>query len=84
MLARIKEPEKNLIMIKPDLMRRAEMYDNVISEYKNFENPDKDFMKLIRFQIEKSRQKDSSCYTFDYSARLSPWQKILQGKNISE
>lgn len=62
----IKSKEKDitdLIVMKADLLRRTCEFDQLIKEYENFKLEDELLDKIIRFQVEKAHEKDSSCYT---------------------
>lgn len=62
----VKSKEKDisdLIVMKADLLRRIGEYDQVIREYERFSLDDEILDKIIRFHVEKARQKDGGCYT---------------------
>ena len=48
---------------RADLLRRAGLFDVVINEYSDLHFEDEMLEKVVRFQIEKAKQKDTNCYT---------------------
>lgn len=55
----------NLLLIKADLMRRSERFDEVIEEYENVRFEDELLNQIIEFQIEKATESDNRCYTVE-------------------
>ena len=55
----------DLKVMKADLLRRSGEFDQVIEEYNDLSLDDSHLNKIIRFQVEKARQKDSKCYSLD-------------------
>lgn len=55
----------DLKVMKADLLRRSGEFDQVIEEYNDLSLDDSHLNKIIRFQVEKARQKDSECYSLD-------------------
>ncbi|RAP54719.1 MAG: hypothetical protein BZ137_00800 [Methanosphaera sp. rholeuAM130] len=62
----------NLILIKADLLRRSDEFDLLIKEYEDLELDDEDSNKIIRFQVEKARQKDNGRYKFENVSGVDP------------
>jgi len=55
----------SLKTVKADLLRRAGLFSQVISEYEHFTSNDKKLERIISFQVEKAKLKDTGCYTLD-------------------
>ena len=49
-------------LIRMDLMRRTELYDQLISEYWPFHFKNKMMRRIAKFQIRRARAKDNECY----------------------
>ena len=49
-------------ILKADLMRRAGMFDEVISEYSDFAGDEKLLKDIVDFEIQKCLEKDDGCY----------------------
>lgn len=48
-----------------DMMRRVGRFDEVIRQYSGKIYFDKQFKRIVKFQIEKSKLKDDGCYTIE-------------------
>lgn len=59
------EQYNTLRVMKADLMRRAGMFDEVISEYSDKTLNDKLLDSIIAFTLEKAKEHDAECYTVD-------------------
>ena len=51
-----------LSVIKADVLRRAELFDQVVAEYTNCTFRDEILTKICKFQVEKAKQGDTGCY----------------------
>ena len=51
------------MLMKSDLMRRGEMFDELIEEYETVSFEDTLLNNINQFQIKKSKEKDSARYT---------------------
>lgn len=51
-----------LVVVKADLLRRTGRFEEVISEYKDMKFEDGLLQKIVEFQVEKARNKDSAVY----------------------
>ena len=54
-----------LLLIKADLLRRAMLFEQLITEYSSVQFQDKLLNQILAFQIQKARQKDPYCYRLD-------------------
>lgn len=54
---------EDMIILKADLMRRAQMFDDIIEEYSNMKFGEDILNQICEFQVEKSKIKDDGCYT---------------------
>lgn len=52
-----------LILMKADLLRRSGEFEELIKQYEDLTLDDEYLNKILRFQVEKARQKDDACYT---------------------
>ena len=52
-----------LLLIKADLLRRTQQFNEVINEFKDIKLEKSIENKIIAFQIELSEKKDSECHT---------------------
>lgn len=52
----------DILLMKADLLRRAEDFETVITEYCDIEFDNNIMNTILAFQLEKAREKDSSCY----------------------
>lgn len=59
------ENKINLMIIKADLMRRANLFSDLIKEYENISFDDELLNDIIKFQIEKAESSDNRCYTVE-------------------
>lgn len=59
------ENKENLLLMKADLMRRANRFDDIIEEYENVRFEDDLLNQIIAFQIEKAKESDNQCYTVE-------------------
>ena len=60
----VRENERETFsLIRADLLRRSEQFDLLITEYKKKKFSDELLDKIVAFQIEKAKQKDTACYT---------------------
>lgn len=59
------DTNENGEVIKADLMRRAGLFGELIEEYSDKTYSEDILNDIIAFQIEKSMQEDTSCYTLD-------------------
>lgn len=57
--------DETLLVQKADLLRRAGLFNRVISEYSTLVFKDETLQKIISFEIEKSKEEDTYCYTVD-------------------
>ena len=58
--------DKSTIWImKSDLMRRSGQFEELIDEYKDSKFEEELLNDIIKFQIEKSKEKDTGCYTVE-------------------
>ena len=55
----------NIKLLCADLMRRAGKFDQLISTYKSVHFDDDLLNQILKFQIEKAKAKDVSCYRID-------------------
>ena len=60
-----KKEKDTLLVMKSDLLRRSEMFDEVIESYNPLDFKEELLQKIIEFQIKKSKEKDASCYRVD-------------------
>ena len=69
LLNRLIEAEENIkikesmLSVKADMLRRIERFDELIFEYSNLVFNEEIMQKIISFEIERARAKDSSTYT---------------------
>ena len=56
------ENEDSLKLTRADLMRRAGQFEKMISMYETVEFDEELLNQILKFEIEKARKKDSSCY----------------------
>lgn len=56
---------QNHELMKADLMRRSRMFDEVIQKYSSKDFGDDTLNRIAKFQVEKSCDKDTSCYTLE-------------------
>ncbi len=54
---------KDLMMIKADLLRRTCQFDELIRQFSDISLNDELYDKIINFQLELARKKDVDCYT---------------------
>ena len=54
---------KDLMLIKADLLRRACQFDEFIRQFSDVSLSDELYDKIIKFQLELARKKDVTCYT---------------------
>ena len=59
------EAKNNLLVIKSDLLRRSRQFDKLIEEYSNLRIGEEILDKIIQFEIEKAKEKDTNCYTVE-------------------
>lgn len=57
------DQKETFLLIKADLLRRTGQFDLLIAEYKEKTFSEELLNKIVAFQIEKAKQKDTSCYT---------------------
>ena len=57
------ENRDTLIVMKADLLRRSGQFDRLVEEYENLTLDDGNINKVIRYQIERARERDCECYT---------------------
>ena len=55
--------KESMLSVKADMLRRIERYDELIFEYSNLAINEEIMQKIISFEIERARAKDSSTYT---------------------
>ena len=53
---------ETLTVAKTDLMRRAGLFDQLIEEYAGKTFSDELLAKIVAFQVEKAKQRDTACY----------------------
>lgn len=53
---------ETLTIAKADVLRRAELFDQVIEEYSGKVFSEDLLNEICQFQIEKAKQKDADCY----------------------
>ncbi|MBR4579547.1 MAG: hypothetical protein IKO22_08080 [Oscillospiraceae bacterium] len=60
-------PEDNdaLYVVRADLMRRAELFDDLIDEYSRVRFSEEILNQVMAFQIEKAKEHDTGCYTVE-------------------
>ena len=56
------EERDNIKLIKADLMRRADQFDELITTYSSVHFDDELLTQIIEFQIEKAKERDTACY----------------------
>ena len=56
------EKSEKIKIIRADLMRRAEKFDELIEEYSSYRSNDENYGSIIKFQLEKAKEKDPDCY----------------------
>ncbi len=54
--------KNNLLLMKADLMRRTGAFDELIDEYSETHFNEDILNKILKFQIEKAKEKDDACY----------------------
>ena len=54
--------KENLILIKADLLRRTQRFNELIAEYRNIRFESDTLNKVIAFQIAKAQEMDAFCY----------------------
>ena len=59
------ERDETLIVVKADLLRRSEQFERLLSEYSDIHFEDELLNRIIRFQIERAKQKDTATYTVE-------------------
>ena len=59
------EEERYYLMVKADLLRRTGQFDKLINEFSDVVIGEDDLDAGLRFQLEKAREKDTACYTFE-------------------
>ncbi len=57
--------KESMLGVKADMLRRMEKFDDLIFEYSNLNFNEERIKKIIEFEIEKAREKDSSTYTIN-------------------
>ena len=55
--------KESMLSVKADMLRRIEKFDELIFEYSNLAINEEIIQKIISFEIERARVKDSSTYT---------------------
>ena len=55
--------DEELTVMKADLLRRAGLFDRVIEEFNPSDFSEEILQKIVAFQIEKAKEKDTGCYT---------------------
>lgn len=63
LLDNVQGENKNLKLLKADLLRRSLQFERLIDEYSDFTSDDKLSYSIIRFQLGLAAMKDSNCYT---------------------
>jgi hypothetical protein len=51
--------------MKADLLRRCGEFDQLIKEYSNITTDEEIINKVIKFQIQKANENDTTCYTVE-------------------
>ena len=59
------DEQANFELIKADMLRRSNKFEELITEFANKHYKDDILNKIISFQIVKAREKDNSCYTVE-------------------
>jgi len=54
---------ETLLVQKADLLRRAGLFEQLLTEYADVAFQQKNLNQIIAFQLEKAAQKDAACYT---------------------
>ena len=80
-----KEPgNENYLVLKADLMRRSELFEEVISEYGNKKMNDNLLEKIRSFEVEKAKSKDNRRYTVEDAEKAQKYKHILTGAIIGD
>ena len=48
-----------------DIMRRAGLFKEMVMEYEHIQVKDETLDRVIKFEIEKAKARDTKCYTLD-------------------
>ncbi|MBR2871303.1 MAG: hypothetical protein IKB98_08020 [Clostridia bacterium] len=59
------EKKEELMVVCADLLRRSGQFDLLVTEYQGKNFSSELFNKIITFQIEKAKEKDTTCYTIN-------------------
>ena len=59
------EGKNNYLAMKADLMRRCGEFDQLINEYSDIITGEEIINRVIQFQIQKAKEKDTTCYTVE-------------------
>jgi len=65
MIADDHENKQTLMLIKADVMRRAEAFDEVIEEFSQVHFGEELLDRIMEFQINKAKEKDEDCYRIE-------------------
>lgn len=57
------QASETLAVIKADVLRRAGLFDQIIAEYSDLTLSEKMMNAIIVFQVDRAKEKDTSCYT---------------------
>lgn len=55
--------DENLYVQRADLLRRARRFEQLIDEYSSFKSSNDLINKIVAFQLDRAKEKDTSCYT---------------------
>ncbi len=53
---------RSFMVMRADIMRRAGLFDELIEEYDSVHFREDNLNQIIRFQIERAKEKDAACY----------------------
>ena len=59
------EKNDDMILMKADIMRRSNHFEDLIKEYSTKSFEEDIYNKICDFQIEKAIKKDNKCYTIE-------------------
>ena len=61
-----KDNEPTILLMRADLLRRAEQFEQLLKEYSNLQPFNDDLLdKILAFQIKKAKEKDTKGYTVE-------------------